>query len=361
MTGITRLRGSNAGKPLASTNDDGVIYSQAPPCKEDSCFLCCSGRPEAADELLVKEVKQEQKNLFILVFESVDHFEMWWFQQGLSFLPSALVILSSAACVFPYVIGVLLHHVDPLVPYISDIGTTPPERSLFGIMLCFTSLLSIATMYVRYKQVSALNPEEPKILRLNKAGLVIGMVSCFGICIVANFQKNIVYVIHAFGASLTFGIGIIYILVQTIISYKMQPQIHGKDIFWIRFTMLLWCIISLVTSILCGFHNVVFYKNRYSLMIKVAICTLILIRLIGSDYLTRQRWNPQEKGCTFHIIATVSEWSLFFTFVSFFLTFIRDFQKISLHVEIRLFGPNLYHTQEQLLEDDQGTPITGSI
>uniref|UniRef100_A0A8C6YC37 DNA damage regulated autophagy modulator 2 n=1 Tax=Naja naja TaxID=35670 RepID=A0A8C6YC37_NAJNA len=179
---------------------------------------------------------------------------MWWFQQGLSFLPSALVILSSAACVFPYVIGVLLHHVDPLVPYISDIGTTPPERSLFGIMLCFTSLLSIATMYVRYKQVSALNPEEPKILRLNKAGLVIGMVSCFGICIVANFQ-----------------------------------------------------------------------------------------------------------GCTFHIIATVSEWSLFFTFVSFFLTFIRDFQKISLHVEIRLFGPNLYHTQEQLLEDDQGTPITGSI
>uniref|UniRef100_A0A2D4HHZ6 CWH43-like N-terminal domain-containing protein n=1 Tax=Micrurus lemniscatus lemniscatus TaxID=129467 RepID=A0A2D4HHZ6_MICLE len=265
---------------------------------------------------------------------------MWWFQQGLSFLPSALVILSSAACVFPYVIGVVLHHVDPLVPYISDLGTTPPERSLFRIMFCFTSFLGIATMYVRYKQVSALNPEEPKMLRLNKAGLVIGMISCFGICVVANFQKNVISVIHAFGASLTFGIGIIYILVQTIISYKMQPQIHGKDIFWIRFTILLWCIASLVS---------------------ITICTFILISLIGIDYLTRQRWNPQDKGYTFHIIATVSEWFLLFSFVSFFLTFIRDFQKISLHIEIRLFGPNLYHTQEQLLEDDQGIPITGSI
>lgn len=43
-------------------------------------------------------------------------------------------------------------------------------------------------MYVRYKQVDALNPEEPKILRLNKIGVVLGMVSCFGLCIIANFQ-----------------------------------------------------------------------------------------------------------------------------------------------------------------------------
>ncbi|XP_026579755.1 DNA damage-regulated autophagy modulator protein 2-like [Pseudonaja textilis] len=270
----------------------------------------------------------------------MDQFEMWWYQQGLSFLPSALVILISAACVFPYIIGVLLHHVDPLLPYISDLGTTPPERSLFGITFCFTSMFCIATVYVRYKQVSALNPEEPKLLRLNKAGLAFGMVSCLGIFIIANFQKNVIYVIHAVGAFLVFGIGIIYFLVQTIISYKMQPQIHGKDIFWIRFTILLWGTVNLVILI---------------------ICTLILISLIGVDYIKMQRWNPQEEGFTFHIIAIVSEWSLLFTFIIYFLTFIRDFQKISLHLEITLFGPNLYHPQDQLLEDDQRIPITGSI
>ncbi|KAM3838668.1 DNA damage-regulated autophagy modulator protein 2 isoform 2-T6 [Vipera latastei] len=229
---------------------------------------------------------------------------MWWFQQGLSFLPSALVICLSSAFVFSYVVGVFLHHVDPLVPYISDTGAIPPERCLFGIMLCFASFLGIATAYVRYKQVSALNPEESKLLRLNKAGLVLGIVSCFGICIVANFQKNSVFVMHSFGAFLAFGIGTIYILVQTIISYKMQPQIHGKDIFWIRFTMLLWCSVSIV----------------------MAISTLILLCLTGIDSLWRQHWNPQEKGYTVHIIAAVSEWSLAFTVISFFMTFIRDFQ-----------------------------------
>uniref|UniRef100_A0A670ZDL2 CWH43-like N-terminal domain-containing protein n=1 Tax=Pseudonaja textilis TaxID=8673 RepID=A0A670ZDL2_PSETE len=223
---------------------------------------------------------------------------MWWYQQGLSFLPSALVILISAACVFPYIIGVLLHHVDPLLPYISDLGTTPPERSLFGITFCFTSMFCIATVYVRYKQVSALNPEEPKLLRLNKAGLAFGMVSCLGIFIIANFQKNVIYVIHAVGAFLVFGIGIIYFLVQTIISYKMQPQIHGKDIFWIRFTILLWGTVNLVICILCG-----------------------------------------KPGFTFHIIAIVSEWSLLFTFIIYFLTFIRDFQvKHSEHLRATSHG-----------------------
>lgn len=43
-------------------------------------------------------------------------------------------------------------------------------------------------MYVRYKQVSALSPEKPKILRLNKLGLTLGWMSCFGLCIIANFQ-----------------------------------------------------------------------------------------------------------------------------------------------------------------------------
>ncbi|KAF7238979.1 DNA damage-regulated autophagy modulator protein 2, partial [Varanus komodoensis] len=172
--------------------------------------------------------------------------------QGLSILPSALVIWSAASLLFSYTAAVLLRHVDPLVPYISDTGTTPPESCLFGIMLNIAALLGIATMYVRYKQVSALNPEDHKILRLNKIGFVLGLISCFGLCIIANFQKSALFPVHVFGSCLAFGIGAIYILVQTILSYKMQPGIHGKNIFWIRLTVLLWCALSILNSILCG-------------------------------------------------------------------------------------------------------------
>ncbi|XP_052670165.1 DNA damage-regulated autophagy modulator protein 2 isoform X2 [Harpia harpyja] len=114
---------------------------------------------------------------------------MWWFQQGLSFLPVALVVWSAASFVFSYITAIVLHHVDPLVPYISDTGTIPPERCLFGIMLNISSFLGMATMYVRYKQVYALNPEKSKIIKLNKIGLTLGLMSCFGLCIIANFQS----------------------------------------------------------------------------------------------------------------------------------------------------------------------------
>ncbi|KAK6321088.1 hypothetical protein J4Q44_G00080640 [Coregonus suidteri] len=123
---------------------------------------------------------------------------MWWFQQGLCILPVALVLWTAATFIFAYVTAVVLRHVDPLVPYISDTGTVAPERCVFGIMLDMSAFLGVATMYVRYKQVQALtDEEESKLHKLNVLGLVLGWTSSFGMCIVANFQKTTV--LHAPG------------------------------------------------------------------------------------------------------------------------------------------------------------------
>ena len=43
---------------------------------------------------------------------------MWWFQQGLCFLPAAQIIWTAASFVFAYITAVVLNHVDPLLPYI---------------------------------------------------------------------------------------------------------------------------------------------------------------------------------------------------------------------------------------------------
>ncbi|KAM6044355.1 DNA damage-regulated autophagy modulator protein 2 isoform 2-T2 [Chlamydotis macqueenii] len=196
---------------------------------------------------------------------------MWWFQQGLSVLPAALVVWSAASFVFSYITAIVLHHVDPLVPYISDTGTIPPERCLFGIMLNISAFLGVATMYVRYKQVHALNPEKSKIIKLNKIGLTLGLMSCFGLCVIANFQKCILYYIHVVGACLTFGVGAIYMLVQTVLSYLMQPEVHSKDVFWIRLTVLLWCFSSIVSSILLLCRVAIKQSSLHSL--NCAICS----------------------------------------------------------------------------------------
>ncbi|XP_030329346.1 DNA damage-regulated autophagy modulator protein 2 [Strigops habroptila] len=266
---------------------------------------------------------------------------MWWFQQGLSFLPVALVVWSAASFVFSYITAIILHHVDPLVPYISDTGTTPPERCLFGIMLNISAFLGMATMYVRYKQVYALNPERPRILRLNKIGLTLGLLSCFGLCIIANFQKCILYYIHVLGACLTFGVGAIYMLVQTVLSYLMQPELHSKDIFWIRLSVSLWCWSSIVSMFV---SSVVLYSGLY-----------------GTNLVQKLHWDPQEKGYTAHIISTVSEWSLAFSFLSFFLTYIQDFQKISLRTAVSLHGRTLHNTPPSFGAEEQTLLVAGSI
>ncbi|NWR40279.1 DRAM2 protein, partial [Tachuris rubrigastra] len=243
---------------------------------------------------------------------------MWWFQQGLSVLPVALVVWSAASFLLSYITATVLHHVDPLVPYISDTGTIPPERCLFGIMLNVSTFLGVATMYVRYKQVGALIPENSRILRLNRIGLSLGWMSCFGLCIIANFQKCILYYIHVLGACLTFGVGAVYMLLQTILSFLMQPHIHGKGIFWARLAVLLWSSCSICSMFV---SSVLLYSGLY-----------------GPDLVQKLHWDPQERGYTPHLISTISEWSLAFSFLSFFLTYIRDFQKVSLGAVVTLQG-----------------------
>lgn len=55
---------------------------------------------------------------------------------------------------------------------------------------------------------------------------------------------------HIVGAVLTFGVGALYIMVQAGVSYCMQPHVHGKSMFWIRFSVAAWSTVSIISSIL---------------------------------------------------------------------------------------------------------------
>uniref|UniRef100_A0A8B9H544 DNA-damage regulated autophagy modulator 2b n=1 Tax=Astyanax mexicanus TaxID=7994 RepID=A0A8B9H544_ASTMX len=119
---------------------------------------------------------------------------MWWFQEGMCFLPVVLVCWTAATFIFAYITAISLRHVDPFVPYISDTGTVAPERCVFGLMLNVSAFLGIATMYVRYKQVQALTDlDQKRVHLLNSAGFVLGCTSSVGMCVVANFQVKLLY------------------------------------------------------------------------------------------------------------------------------------------------------------------------
>ena len=69
------------------------------------------------------------------------------------------------------------------------------QTFFYGRPFCFqyiTLVLCVAgaaTIYVRYKQVQTLtSPSEHVLHLLNGVGIILGYLSCCGMCIVANFQ-----------------------------------------------------------------------------------------------------------------------------------------------------------------------------
>ncbi|ROI46626.1 DNA damage-regulated autophagy modulator protein 2 [Anabarilius grahami] len=212
---------------------------------------------------------------------------MWWFQRGLCALPVALVIWSSATFLISYATAVVLGHADLFVPYISDTGTEVPERCVFGFMLSISAFLGLGTMYVRYKQVQALiSASESGLQLLNFTGLLMGIFSTVGMCVVANFQKTDMMSIHLLGAGLTFGPGTLYILVQTGMSYRMQPRFHGRDILWARMAVGMWT--------LCQYSYTCFASLTEGGSVFIS-SVLMYDDLPGVDVANKLHWRPGER------------------------------------------------------------------
>uniref|UniRef100_A0A3P9KT95 DNA-damage regulated autophagy modulator 1 n=1 Tax=Oryzias latipes TaxID=8090 RepID=A0A3P9KT95_ORYLA len=224
---------------------------------------------------------------------------MFWFTQGLSFLPLFLVVSSSSTFIVCYIISVFRRDVDVLFPYISDTGANPPESCIFGLMTVISSCAGIATIYARYKFVERLNEEPVKVKpHLNTAALWLGMISCLGMCIVATFQETEVTYVHDGGALMFFLSGVIYIVLQTKISYVIYPPGSSANTFRARVVITIIAIVAFFPTVICAF----FVKQ------------------------TQLHRHKEDKDYPFHVASAVCEWVVAFSFIFFFLTYLCDFQ-----------------------------------
>nr|XP_005303746.1 DNA damage-regulated autophagy modulator protein 1 [Chrysemys picta bellii] len=230
---------------------------------------------------------------------------MLCFMPGVAFVPALLVCWSSAAFIISYVIAVLGGHVEPLVPYISDTGTKPPESGIFGFMINISAFLGAATMYIRYLIIEKQNESSHFMSpSCNLIALCIGFLGCIGMGIVANFQELSVPSVHDGGALVAFGSGVVYIALQSVISFKSCPQWNSHCTCYIRMAISIVSCIAVIPMIACA--------------------SLISI--------TKVEWIPGEKDYTYHFVSAICEWTVAFGFIFFFLTFIRDFQGVTLRI-----------------------------
>eukprot|EP00076_Gallus_gallus_P046972 XP_416328.4 DNA damage-regulated autophagy modulator protein 1 isoform X3 [Gallus gallus] len=206
--------------------------------------------------------------------------EMLCFMPGVAAVPALLVGWSSAAFIISYVIAVLAGHVEPLVPYISDTGTKPPESGIFGFMINISALLGAITMYIRYLIIEKQN-ESLRFVRssCNVFSLCIGLMGCTGMGIVATFQT-------------------------TGRRHSFLLLLHAQH------------NVAIIFSRLTGSYHVIVFASRISM--------------------TKIDWTPSEKDYTYHFMSAICEWTVAFGFVFFFLTFIKDFQRVTLRISTEI-------------------------
>ena len=110
---------------------------------------------------------------------------------GLGFMPLAWAIFTMSGVLFCYFYSVIVGHVYPLVPSISNTGTKRPEGDIFAETMNMSSFICLVIMYIRYIQVryrAGISKYE-SIKRVNVVSLVTGAMTVFGITLVANFPS----------------------------------------------------------------------------------------------------------------------------------------------------------------------------
>ncbi|XP_078345918.1 DNA damage-regulated autophagy modulator protein 2-like [Oculina patagonica] len=240
---------------------------------------------------------------------------------SLHFLPIVLGTFAVIAFFTAYGVAVNEGHVNSLWPYISDAGARPPESCIFGQFLNISAVIAFIAMYVHYKHVREFNVTDmPIILKLNYWSLWIGAFTCLGLSMVANFQVVNSLPTHMVGAIMVFGLGMVYCWIQAIISHMMRHQAMSSALSsCTRFVLSFLVTVFFIITLAAGNASVALYnKHENSTM---------------SRY--DHKWKETDAGYNAHLASTFSEWLMSICFLLYFLTFFREFQKITVHVQIR--------------------------
>lgn len=234
--------------------------------------------------------------------------------------PIAVFLLFQTTFICTYIAAIVQGHVVPAIPYISDAATYSPESCVFGQFINIGCVLLGIVIYIRYRQIEQLAYHHVELvnttIKWNNAALWIGMCSCFGCSIVANFQETNVRIVHFIGAFTCFGMGTIYFWIQALISYNIQEYAGTLQLAHIRLGLSCLCTIFFIIVAVTGVISHILFE--------------------GQD---PRKWYPSDGGWKYHVASSISEWIVATIFCFYILTFTDEFRLISLnHPSVTLIG-----------------------
>ncbi|XP_065835591.1 DNA damage-regulated autophagy modulator protein 2-like [Oscarella lobularis] len=239
---------------------------------------------------------------------------------GPELVPVFLAVAGILTFIICYIIAVKDGHVVPGFPYISDTGARVPESCIFGFLLNVVSILGFLVIYIRYKQVKEYNRQNVCVNGLNIASAFLGTMAIVGLMLVASFQDDNVPIVHFVGASMLFGLGVIYSWLQCAITRRQTSVSEGRRLLVIQYLLSAGATIFLISTLVFGIVAAIEQAHG------------------GGErgHFWVQHWNDTMPGFGAHVASTVSEWALALSFLAFFLTYAKAFHKISIEANVRL-------------------------
>ena len=234
--------------------------------------------------------------------------------------------------IFSYIpswtLAIMLGHINPIFPYLSDLGVVPPEASLFSLNMCVGGALvglfvllrydlnrsivdksMFVTIYEPAQSNESTNERHIKdaniktiLLKRNNVSLITGLFMSFGFILIGCFRNNEIHLVQILHHAFALGTFICFI-VDIYHEYKIA-NLAG----WNRVSR--YRVIILGLSI---FFFVVYTTNG------VASYVVNTRNYLEKD--ARLLWSSHEAGYLLHVISTFVEWLLIYMFSAYFYTF----------------------------------------
>ncbi|KAJ8361446.1 hypothetical protein SKAU_G00179710 [Synaphobranchus kaupii] len=130
------------------------------------------------------------------------------------------------------------------VPLISKCGTLPPESCFFSLICSTGSFMVMVIVLLRYAHVI----EKHQHCVLNTASLCTGWICAAGLIMVGNFQVDHAKVLHYVGAGVAFPTGLLFLSLQSALTYRLAKTQSDHNMGHLRCAMTLLAFISLALS-----------------------------------------------------------------------------------------------------------------
>ncbi|XP_012264241.2 DNA damage-regulated autophagy modulator protein 1 isoform X1 [Athalia rosae] len=252
---------------------------------------------------------------------------------NLHYLPIIIFVLLPTTFIATYVIAVVLGHVEPGFPYISDTATYPPESCIFAQIINMAAAMMCGVIWLRYSQIKEISSSyqlHASLPKWNRSSLILGLLTCLGLSFVANFQETNVIVVHLLGALCCFGCGTAYFWTQVVCSYYLHPLGCSLRVAHLRLSLAVGCTVLFVLGTITAALSQMFYHGD-----------------------NPRKWHKEDGGWELHVASTVAEWICAGFFCFYILTFTDEFRSIQLKRPKVIFKAGHLRTSNEVLNESQ--------